>query len=85
MEGFIKHCKTLINEGNLDELRDVINENLGEVWAWEYIYQKLYLHACLKRKREIVDWLNGLFTMFDPIQQIALRQMFSYGKYLLQK
>jgi hypothetical protein len=85
MEGFIKHCKTLINEGNLDELRDVITENLGEVWAWEYIYQKLYLHACLKKKSRIVDWLNGLYSMFDPIQQIALRQMFSYGKYLLQK
>jgi hypothetical protein len=85
MEGFIKHCKTLINEGNLDELRDVITENLGEVWAWEYIYQKLYLHACLKRKQEIVDWLKGLYSMFDPIQQIGMRHMFSYGKYLLQK
>jgi hypothetical protein len=85
MEGFIKHCKTLINEDNLDGLQEVITENLGEVWAWEYIYQKLYLHACLKRKREIVDWLNGLFTMFDPIQQIGMRHMFSYGKYLLQK
>ncbi len=85
MESFIKHCKGLIEEGNLGELQEVFHENMGENYAWEYVYQKLYLHACLKKKVEIVEWMAGLFSMFDPIQQIGIRQMFSYGKYLLAK
>jgi hypothetical protein len=52
---------------------------------WDYIYQKVYLHACLKKRREFVSWLDGLFEALEPIQRIALRQMFAYGRYLLQK
>jgi hypothetical protein len=85
MEAFIKHCKTLIEEDNLEELMTVYEENQTEIWPWEYIYQKLYLHACLKKKADIAEHMKGLFPKFDPIQQIALRQMFSYGKYLLAK
>lgn len=85
MESFIKHCKTLIDEGNLDELQAVFQEVHEENYAWEYVYQKLYLHACLKKKVAIVEWMKGLFSMFDPIQQIGIRQMFSYGKYLLAR
>lgn len=85
MESFIKHCKTLIDEGNLDELQEVFQDVQEENYAWEYVYQKLYLHACLKKKVAIVEWMASLFPMFDPIQQIGIRQMFSYGKYLLAK
>ena len=85
MESFIKHCKTLIDEGNIDELQAVFQDVKEENYAWEYVYQKLYLHACLKKKVAIVEWMASLFPMFDPIQQIGIRQMFSYGKYLLAK
>lgn len=85
MEDFIKTCKLLIEENNLECLQDYYLENKDEPFAWEYAYQKIYLHACLKKKREIAEWMAGLFPTFDPIQQIALRQMFSYGKYLLAK
>lgn len=85
MEAFLKECKTLIEEDNLGALQDYYEDSLGEAYPWEYIYQKLYLHACLKKKKQIVEWMNGLFPQFDPIQQIALRQMFSYGRYLLAK
>ena len=85
MEAFLKECKTLIEEDNLEELQRIYAEELDQPFPWEYVYQKLYLHACLKKKRQIVEWMNGLFEVFDPIQQIALRQMFSYGRYLLAK
>jgi hypothetical protein len=85
MENFIKNCKLLIEENNLDCLQDYYLENKDEPFAWEYAYQKIYLHACLKKKPMIVEWMKGLFETFDPIQQIALRQMFYYGKYLLAK
>jgi hypothetical protein len=85
MEAFLKLCKTLIEKDNLEGLQEVYLENLDENYAWEYIYQKLYLHACLKKKQRIVDWMNAMFEHFDPIQKIALRQMFFYGRYLLAK
>ena len=48
------------------------------------LFQTVYLHACLKKKRDIATWLETIvFPTMDPIQQIALRQVFSYGKYLL--
>ncbi len=53
--------------------------------AWDHVYQKVYLHACLKKRRRFVDWMNQLFEMLDPIEKIALRQTFAYGRYLLNK
>lgn len=85
METFLKDCKALIEKDNVEGLQEFYAEHLDENYPWEYVYQKLYLHACLKKKIRVVEWLNGLFPMFDPIQQIALRQMFFYGKYLLAK
>ena len=85
MDFFLKRCKTLIEEDNVEGLQEYYMENLSEPYPWEYVYQKLYLHACLKKKRLVVDWMSGQFEYFDPIQKIALRQMFSYGRYLLTK
>jgi hypothetical protein len=51
----------------------------------QYLYQKVYLHACLKKKVEIVDWLTSLFSTFDQVSQIAMRQMFPYGRHLLAR
>ena len=85
MDGFLKMCKLLIEKDNLEGLQEFYSESASEQYPWEYIYQKLHLHACLKKKHRIVEWLNQMFEQFDPIQKIALRQMFSYGKYLLAK
>jgi hypothetical protein len=85
MEAFLKQCKALIEKDNLEGLQEFYLENQDENYAWEYVYQKLYLHACLKKKHRIVEWMRPLFDQFDPIQQIGIRQMFSYGKYLLAK
>jgi hypothetical protein len=85
MDFFLKRCKTLIEEENVEGLQEYYMENVSESYPWEYVYQKLYLHACLKKKKQVVEWMNGLFEQFDPIQKIALRQMFSYGRYLLAK
>ena len=85
MNSFLKTCKTLIEKDNLEGLQEFYSESAHENYPWEYVYQKLYLHACLKKKHRIVEWLNQMFEQFDPIQKIALRQMFSYGRYLLAK
>ena len=83
-------CKHLIEEDNLDGLKSYFQE-ISELspqeyrLPWEYIYQQVYLHACLRKKIEIVEWLRTLFDHFGDVEKIAIRQMFSYGKYLLHK
>jgi hypothetical protein len=85
MDSFLKDSKGLIEKDNLEGLQELYSEFSEEKYAWEYVYQKLYLHACLKKKPRIVEWLELMFKQLDPIQKIALRQMFSYGRYLLAK
>ena len=86
----ITTCKKYIEENNLDYLqeyyKDLLNsENLDKV-DWPTIFQKLYLHACLKGKPQTAEWFEKtLYPTMDPIQQIALRQIFPYGKHLLSK
>ena len=86
----ISEIKPFINKGNLDGLMLQWNEyyietDFGRELAWDFIFQKVYLHAALKKQKHICDWLDTIFTKFDPIQQIAMRQMFAYARHLLQK
>jgi len=85
-EALIRNFKTLVNAGDLGGLQTYYKEILeGEYNPnWEYIYHRVYLHACLKQQVAIADWLTGLFSTFDPVLQIALRQIFPYGRHLLR-
>lgn len=86
----ISEIKPYINNGNLEGVQEKWLEYQNEiefdrVIAWDYIFQKIYLHAALKKQKHICEYLDTLFTEFAPVQQIALRQMFAYGRYLLNK
>lgn len=89
-EQLIAEIKPYINRGNLDGLKEQWNEYRNDTEferqiAWDFIFQKVYLHAALKKQKAICEWLDTVFTDFDPIQQIALRQMFAYARHLLNK
>ena len=89
-EQLIAEIKPYINRGNLDGLKEQWNEYRNDTEfereiAWDFIFQKIYLHAALKKQKAICEWLDTVFTDFDPIQQIALRQMFAYARHLLNK
>jgi hypothetical protein len=85
----IKDIKDIINKGNLNELKELWetyqNTDFDGIIAWDYVFQKVYLHACLKKKIEIVNWLELLFNQFNDIHKIAIRHTLTYGKYLLRK
>lgn len=86
----IAEIKQYINNGDLAGLIGKWTEyqtetDFGREIAWDFIFQKVYLHASLKKQKSICEWLDTIFTELDPIQQIALRQLFSYTRYLLQK
>ena len=83
-------CKKYIEENNIDYLqlyyKEVVSSDHFTQLDWPVIFQKLYLHACLKKKQGIAEWFEKvIFPVMDPIQQIALRQIFPYGRHLLSK
>ena len=89
-EQLISEIKPFINKGNLEGLKELWSEYRVETEfdrevAWDFIYQKIYLHAALKKQPAICQWLDTIFTEFNPIQQIALRQLFPYARHLLNK
>ena len=84
----ISTCKEIIDAGDLPKLQSYyqfLEEPEDYRIPWEYIYQQVYLHACLRKQKEIAEWLHTLLETFGPVERIALRQMFSYGKYLLNR
>lgn len=89
-DSIIKEIKIDINNGDLENTINTWNKYKNDIefhreLAWDYIFQKVYLHSSLKKQKHICDWLDTVFTQFDPIIQISLRQMFSYSKYLMNK
>ena len=82
----IKRFKTFVETDDLSSAVIFFEElQTEEDIPWDYVYQKVYLHACLKKQRRFVDWMNSLFERLAPIEKIALRQMFAYGRYLFNK
>ncbi len=81
----IKTCKQHITDGNVTGLQEYYRSLEGEDLDWQRIFLKVYLHACLKQQKQVVDWLMELYESFDPISKIALRQSFAYGRHLLNK
>lgn len=72
LEGFQEFTKTLLNSEQ------------PNAFSWDYIFHRVYLHACLKGAEPIASWLQTvLYPMLPPIEQIALRQIFPYGRHLL--
>jgi len=88
-EALVTECKTFIEQGDLAGLQNYYSELQNTEFYlipnWQFIYHRIYLHACLKKQKVIADWLTGLFVTFDPVTQIALRQLFPYGRYLLAR
>ena len=86
----IQEIKPLIDDGNLTALEIAWedyreNTDFGRELAWDYIFQKVYLHAALKKQHAICEWLDSIFLEFNPMLQIAMRHMFAYARYLLRK
>jgi hypothetical protein len=90
-EQVIRECKTLINRAaSLETLQnyyqDFLDTDFGETpLDAPYILQKVYIHACLRKRTDIANWLTPMFASLDPISHIAYRQTIRYGQFLLRK
>jgi hypothetical protein len=87
VDELIKPFKIYIQADNLESCQSYLLHLRTEYedLPWDYIFQKVYLHACLKKKTAIVDWLMIIYNELNAIEQIALRNVFPYGRYLLGK
>ncbi len=86
----LKDLKQMVERENLVGLQEyfqlVLVGELDSDAEWDYLFQKVYLHSCLKKKVEIAEWLEKeVFPQLPPIQAMAIRQVFPYGKYLLKR
>ena len=84
-EPVLKRFKSYVDANDLNGAQTFLAGLVAEDLPWDHLYQKVYLHACLKKRRDFVEWMDTLFETLEPIQKMALRQMFSYGRYLLNK
>ena len=86
---YIADLKVLIDKGSLQPVQEyfqmILTDLSGTDFAWDYLYQTCYIHACLKHKTEIVEWMKTLFDLLPTITQIAMRQVFAYGNYLQRR
>ncbi len=85
----ISECKALIERSSLQALQEFCGgfseyEDANQV-DWPFVLQKIYIHACLKKKRDMAAWLESKFKDLDPISFIAYRQTIAYGNHLLKK
>jgi hypothetical protein len=87
----IKECKKIIENENLQELKEYYNTLdeyeifISNTIPYELIFQKIFIHACNYGNKEIIEWLVEKYNEMDNIRKIALRQLFFYGKYILKK
>lgn len=79
--------KKLINDDNLDYLQEYYNDIVisDQQINFDFIFQKAYIHSCLMHRTKITEWLIKLFENFDPIAQLGMRHIFSYGRHLQNK
>lgn len=87
----LETAKEYIESDQLEHLQKYFIELLSNPvedyrLPWEYLFQRIYLHACLKKNKRIAEWFEKeVYTYFDDLTRIALRQCFAYGHYLLNK
>jgi hypothetical protein len=87
MDDIVIRAKLYVGVGNLEGCKLILQEMVDEYEdvPWDYVFQKMYIHACLKKQVAVANWLKEeVYPTLDPISQIAVRQAFSYGKHLLR-
>ncbi len=51
-----------------------------------YLFQKAYLHSCLKGCQDISSWFEKeIYPTLPEISRISIAQVFSYGRHLLRQ
>ena len=86
VDDIIHAFKEYINKKDAEGFTSFLSETQEDYdGVWDYIFKKVYIHACLKKNQPIVDILLQKYEELSEIERIAIRQVFPYGRYLLAK
>ena len=85
----ISTIKLFIDNGNILGLKNYY-QNLNQIQVeydinYQYIYKDVFLYSCIKKQKKIMEWLTEVYHRFDDVTRIALKHIFTYGKYLLMR
>lgn len=86
-EDIIYTFKEYINNKDIEGLKEYIDAlaESDESVKWDYIFQKVYIHACLKKNKAVAELLLTKFAEMEPQHQIIARQVLAYGRYLMDR
>ena len=82
---FVRELKGMVERNNIEGLQEQLDayKHMHDI-PWDSLFKDVYLHACWKKKPDVIKWLEELYETMPPIQKIALRQTFAYGRHLLK-
>ena len=84
----LNEIKYYINLDKLSSLQHLLfdlldNNPLSEYRPnWEFLWHHAFVHACLRNKVAIKEWLLEIYDTFDITTKIALKPTLLYAKYL---
>ena len=83
----IKTAKKYVEENNSIMLKSLYNDisNMDCEYSVNIpsIFKEVFYHACSRGETEIITYLIQFYFELDDITQVLLRQMFPYGKYIM--
>ncbi len=84
----IMAAKYLVELGDLAGLQVFVRDEISQITTvnFAYVFQKIYIHACLKQQALIAKWLlEECYVRLNPMDQIVVRPSLAYGRALLAK
>jgi hypothetical protein len=64
-EPVLKRFKSYVETDDLISAQTFLAGLVDEDLTWDYLYQKVYLHACLKKRHAFVEWMNTVFETLE--------------------
>ena len=72
-----------VRANDLSGLREIYR-NIPKYVNREYLFTQVFLSSCTHQKPEIIYWLYMIYLSMDPVAQVALKHVFTYGKYIIK-
>lgn len=87
-KSIVFELKQIVAEGSLEDCIDYVDNIVQYGYShisWGYIWQKCYMYACSKHRKDIALWLEKILDLLPEIERIAVRQTIKWGHFVLAK
>jgi hypothetical protein len=81
---FVRELKGMVERNNIEGLQ----EQLALYWdnseiPWDSLFKDVYLHACLKKKPDVIQWLQALYETMPVPTSVACRNWLPFHSNIL--